>query len=62
MAEQYDNTNSFALFKNEKGDNERSRAGKLPSDSIQKLSCRIDCYYSQKRKKTELFPRQSRLK
>ena len=22
MAEQYDNTNSFALFKNEKGDNE----------------------------------------
>ena len=23
MAEQYDNTNSFALFKNEKGDNEQ---------------------------------------
>jgi hypothetical protein len=22
MAEQYDNTNSFAIFKNEKGDNE----------------------------------------
>jgi len=22
MAEQYDNTNSFAMFKNEKGDNE----------------------------------------
>ena len=22
MAEQYDNTNSFALFKNDKGDNE----------------------------------------